>query len=146
MLEKCCKKYGEYSTLFVRLAVGIVFLVHGVGKLFGVGPVPFPVSNFTGMLANLGVPAPMAMAWAVSLLEAVGGLLVLVGLFTRYAAALHAINRAAAILLVHLSKGFSAMNGGYEFPLVLLLVSLALVASGSGEKLVLERLLFKKEL
>ena len=133
MLESL-NQYKGMSLFFVRLAVGIVFLVHGVGKLFNVGPTAMGISGFAGFLTSLGVPAASVAAVLVALVETVGGLLILIGLWTRVAALLLAVNMVVAILLVHISKGFSAAGGGYEFALVLFLSSVALVLGGAGEK------------
>lgn len=137
MLESM-NQYKGMSLFFVRLAVGIVFLVHGVGKLFNVGPTAMGLSGFSGFLSSLGVPAASFAAIVVALVETLGGLLILLGLWTRVAALLLAINMGVAILLVHIGKGFSVGNGGYEFALVLFLSALALLVGGAGEKWALD--------
>lgn len=134
-----------WSPLFIRIALGIVFLVAGVGKVFAVGPKATGIAGFAGFLASLSVPMPTLFAWLVGLLELVGGLLLLVGLFTRYAAVLLAIDMLVATWLVHLPSGFAVGNGGYEYTLVLMLVSIALVFSGPG-RLALEYAIFDHEL
>ena len=133
MLESL-DKYKGTSLFLVRLAVGIVFLVHGVGKLFNIGPTAMGLSGFSGFLTSLGVPAASFAALVVALVETLGGLLVLLGLWTRVAALLLAINMFVAIILVHISNGFSVASGGYEFALVLFLSALALLCGGAGEK------------
>ncbi len=135
----------DWSPLFIRFALGSVFLVSGVGKLFAVGPKAMGISGFAGFLGSLGVPLPALFAWFVATLELVGGLLLLVGLFTRYAAVLLAIDMLVATWLVHLPNGFAVGNGGYEYTLVLALVSVALVFSGPG-RLALEHVIFDSEL
>ena len=138
MLESL-DKYKGTSLFFVRLAVGIVFLVHGIGKLFNIGPTAMGLSGFSGFLTSLGIPAASFAALVVALVETLGGLLVLLGLWTRVAALLLAINMFVAIVLVHISKGFSAASGGYEFALVLLLSALALLCGGAGEKWAMDK-------
>src|SRR3989344_3484842 len=132
MLESL-NKYQGLGLFFVRLAVGIVFLVHGVGKLLNAGPIPLGLSAFSGFLESLGVPAASFAGLLVALIETVGGLLILLGLWTRMAALGTAIVTFVAFFLVHVSKGFSIANGGYEFILVLFLCSLALLFGGSGD-------------
>ena len=68
----------------------------------------------------------------MGLLELVGGVLLLVGLFTRVVAALLAVNMAVATVLVHLPNGFVVANGGYEYTLVLALSAVGLAVGGSG--------------
>ncbi|MFC4553410.1 MULTISPECIES: DoxX family protein [Halorussus] len=123
---------SDLGIALVRLAVGVVMVVHGIGKLFGVGPSAAPLGEFGGFLGSLGVPLPTLVALGVALVETVGGLFVLAGFLTRYAAALFAADMLAATLLVHLPRGFSVANGGYEFTLTLFLAALALVFLGSG--------------
>jgi putative oxidoreductase len=117
---------------FVRLALGIVFTVSGVGKVFAAGPKASGIDAFAGMLTQLGVPLPTIAAWGVGLLELVGGMLLLVGLFTRVVAALLAVDMAVAMVLAHLPSGFVVSNGGYEYTLVLGLVAIGLAFGGSG--------------
>ncbi|GAA0254455.1 DoxX family protein [Haladaptatus pallidirubidus] len=116
------------GTLLIRLAVGSIMLIHGIGKLFSIGPATMPMTQFTGFLAGLGIPAPSVVAWIVALVELVGGLCILVGFLTRFAAFAVAINMLAATLLVHLPEGFSDS----ELTIVLCLASFALVSIGAG--------------
>ncbi|WP_423747310.1 DoxX family protein (plasmid) [Haladaptatus sp. SPP-AMP-3] len=117
------------GTLLIRLAVGSIMIVHGTGKLFSVGPAAMSIHQFTGFLASLGVPAPSIAAWVVALIELVGGLCILVGFLTRFAAFVVGIDMLAATLLVHLPEGFSDS----ELTIVLCLVSLALISFGAGK-------------
>jgi len=52
-LAKKFKKSANWSVLFVRLAVGIIFLVHGAGKLFNIGPFAAGIGGVSGFLASL---------------------------------------------------------------------------------------------
>lgn len=133
------KKYADYAPLLLRLGVGIIFFVHGLGKLLNIGPSAVGVSNFAGFLAGMGVPLALLLAWVVAIVETFGGLAILVGFKTRLAALLVAIDIGVAILLVHLKNGFSAGNGGYEFVLLLFLASLALAFRGPGKKLAVDK-------
>lgn len=117
------------GTLLIRLAVGSIMIAHGIGKWFSVGPAAMSIPQFTGFLTSLGVPAPSVVAWIVALVELVGGLCLLVGFLTRFAAFAVAINMFAATLLVHFPEGFSDS----ELTIVLCLVSLALVSIGAGK-------------
>ncbi|RBI59954.1 DoxX family protein [halophilic archaeon] len=112
----------------IRFAVGLIMVVHGLGKVFGMGPAALPIPKFTGFLAGLGIPAAPVVAWIVALIEVGGGILVFVGLFTRVAALLVAGNMLVATFLVHLPNGFSDA----ELTIVLCLASFSLVVSGAG--------------
>lgn len=134
-----------YGPVIVRIALAIPLVVSGVGKLLGVGPKASGIDGFAGTLAGLGVPASELFAWIVGAVELGGGLLLLVGLFARYAAALAAVNMATATLLVHAPNGFVVGEGGFEYTLVLALIAVSLVATGPGA-LSLERAMFGREL
>lgn len=138
----------RFNPVALRLGFGVVLTVHGIGR-FNIGPFASDsgVAGFAGFLGgSLGVPAPLFFAWVVTLVEAVGGVLLLVGLFTRYVAALAAIDMFVAMTIFHLPRGFSAYaNAGYEFTMMLTLVGIALVLSGPGA-LSLERVVFGREL
>ncbi|WP_396611083.1 DoxX family protein [Haloferax sp. S1W] len=136
---------AQWSPVLVRLALAVPMIISGTGKIFAVGPKSMGVSGFAGFLANLGVPLPTVVAWFVGLVELVGGLLLLVGLFVRVAGGLVAVIMFVATVLVHLSNGYPASDGGVELTLMLCLVALAVVLSGPGA-LSLERTLFDGEL
>lgn len=121
----------------LRVVVGIVFLMHGGQKLFVWG-----FGGVAGFLGQVGIPAPMLAAVIVTLVEFLGGLALLLGLFTRWAAIPLAIDTLVAILAVHLKAGFFLPNG-YEFALTLLAANVALALLGSGEASV-DRLLTKR--
>lgn len=131
--------------MFTRLALGTIFVVAGAGKVFGIGPKAVGIDGFAGFLASLGVPMPELFAWIVGLVELVGGILLLAGLFTRYASVLLLADMLTAMWLVHIPNGFAVGNNGIEFPLVLALTAIALVFSGPG-RLSLERAIFGREL
>jgi putative oxidoreductase len=111
----------------LRITVGIVFLVHGYQKLFHMG-----FHGVAGMFGHMGIPLPMVSAVVVTLVEFVGGILLIAGVGTRIAAALLALDMTVAILAVHLKHGFGAQNGGFEYPLTLLAATLCLALAGGG--------------
>lgn len=110
----------------LRIVVGIVFLVHGYQKLFHMG-----FHGVAGFFAHAGIPLPMVSAVVVTLVEFVGGILLIAGIGVRIAAALLAVDMAVAILPVHLKHGFYNPMG-FEFPLTLLAATLCLALSGGG--------------
>lgn len=110
----------------LRIVVGIVFLVHGYQKLFHMG-----FHGVAGFFAHAGIPLPMVSAVVVTLVEFVGGILLIAGIGVRIAAALLAVDMAVAILAVHLKHGFYNPMG-FEFPLTLLAATLCLALSGGG--------------
>ncbi|MFX3625636.1 MAG: DoxX family protein [Ectobacillus sp.] len=118
------KNYYELGGVFLRLALGAVFIVHGFMKFQG-------LSGVEQWFASIGIPG--FAAYIVAPVELIGGLLLVVGLFTRYASVLLALVMAGAILKVKLGAGFVGANGaaGYEFDLVLLAGLIHLFLSGS---------------
>ena len=116
-----------WGLTILRIVVGIVFFVHGYQKLFHLG-----FHGVAGFFAHAGIPLPLVSAVVVTLVEVVGGLLLVAGVAVRIAAALNAIDMSVAILVVHLKHGFSAQNGGFEFPLTLLAATLCLALAGGG--------------
>jgi putative oxidoreductase len=116
----------SWGLAVLRVVVGIVFLVHGYQKLF-----TFGFHGVAGMLGHMGVPLPGFFAVVVTLVEFVGGILLILGVAPRIAAALIAIDMIVAILVVHLRKGFFS-PGGFEFPLTLLAAVVCLTIAGGG--------------
>ncbi|MGH2349864.1 MAG: DoxX family protein [bacterium] len=112
----------QLSTLLIRLAPAIVFLIHGYWKLFG-GHHDRTVALFL----TVNLPQPEALAWLIGALEFVGGLALLTGVLMRPLAALLAIEMAVAIYKVRIPQDFI---GGWEFELTLLLVCLGLAVWG----------------
>lgn len=137
------KKYSELSWLILRLGVGTIFFVHGIGKLFNIGPLAVGISGMAGFLTSLGIPGAMFFAWVSALVETFGGLFILVGLYTQYAGFLVSLDILIALILVHLPKGFSITKGGYEYALLLLLSSIALMLNGGNKKWSLANILRK---
>jgi putative oxidoreductase len=111
----------------VRVVVGIVFIAHGAQKLFGFG-----LSGITGGFTQMGVPLPTLSAPVVTFVELLGGIALVLGLFTRIAAILLAIDMLGAIVLVHFKNGFF-LPTGYEYAFTLLFVMIAIAVGGPGE-------------
>lgn len=122
-----CGKCEHWGQLILRLAIGPIFIAHGGQKLFVQGP-----AQVAGFLTQLGIPLPEISAWLLILAEFVGGILLLLGLFTRWASIPVAFDMLVAILVVHLKNGF-IVPGGFEFPLALLAIALCLMIQGGGK-------------
>lgn len=121
-------KSGQSIALgLVRMVVGLVFVLHGAQKLF-----VYHYAGVAEMFAHMGIPAPGISAALAIAAELGGGLLLLTGLYTRLAAIPVAFTMVVAIAEVHLRAGFFAQNGGFEYPLTLLVATIALMVGGSG--------------
>lgn len=141
MLERWFGGFSSWAALPLRVVVGIIFAAHGWQK-FGGG-----LDRFAGFLSNLGIPLPEVFAFLVAFFELIGGIGLIVGLFTRYWTIPLAVIMIVAIFTVKLQAGLLGGGGrpGYELDLALLAGCIALLLTGPGP-LSLERALFHKEL
>ena len=112
--------------LILRLALGLVFVVHGGQKLFVMGP-----GATGGMLGEMGVPGAALLGPLLSVVEPLAGLAVIFGLLTRVGALAIAADMLGAILFFHAKHGFFVPMG-VEFPMMLCVSALALLALGAG--------------
>lgn len=94
----------DAGKLLLRAVLAILLLFHGVSKLSG------GIGFITGMLQGLGLPA--FLGYGVYIGEVVAPLLILVGLYTRPAALVVAINMVVALLLAHTSQFFTLSDTG----------------------------------
>lgn len=118
----------SYGATILRIALGIIYIAHAYAALFVYGP-----RATTAFQRSLGLPLPEIGAWYVILAHGVGGALLLLGLWTRWAALVNLPIMAGAFFLVHLREGFfMGPKGGYEFVLLVLAATLAQVFLGSG--------------
>ena len=111
------------ALLVMRLALGAIIVVHGSHKVFG------GLHHHAEFVVSLGLPGWTAYLSAFT--EFFGGLLVLLGLFTRVAALAICIDVSVAIAKVNFHNGLMG-NGGYEFPLALAALAFALIFFGGG--------------
>lgn len=132
MLDKWMARFEPWSHLALRIAVGVIFAVHGAQKLFGAfggGGISGTARFFEEVV---GITPGTFWAVVVGLTEFLGGLALLLGLFTRYAAALLSIVMLVAMLRVHLPNGFF-LPDGIEYTLALLGANISLLLGGAGE-------------
>ncbi|MDH0615732.1 MULTISPECIES: DoxX family protein [unclassified Agrobacterium] len=119
-------RYRPQALGALRIMTALLFIAHGTQKLFG-----FPTSQMDGSLPT--------MLLAAALLELVGGILVLVGLFTRPVAFILSGQMAVAYFMAHApSNFFPALNGG-DAAILFCFIFLYLVFAGPGAFSVDER-------
>jgi putative oxidoreductase len=118
----------ELGKLVLRVTLAVLILFHGIAKLTGgIGPIP-------GMLAKAGMPSELG--YLVFVGEVIAPVLILVGLWTRLAACIVAINMMVAVWLVHSTQLFSfSKNGGWALELqgffFFTAIAVALLGAGS---------------
>ncbi|GAA2018974.1 DoxX family membrane protein [Pseudokineococcus marinus] len=117
----------DLALLLARLLVGVVLAVHGWDKLVDQG-----VQGTAGFLGSLGVPAPEVAAVAVSVVELLGGLLLVLGAATTLVSVLVLVDMAGAFWLVHRGNGVLVDGGGWELVGVVAAAALALLGAGPG--------------
>ena len=101
--------------------------MHGWVKVTGAG-----LAGVSGYMAKQGLEPSSAFATAAMVLETVGAVCIVLGLFTRFFAAALAIELLIAFLVVHFAAGFSVGKGGYEYVLLLGIVLFAIAIRGGG--------------
>ena len=117
----------DLAKLLLRIALGVLVLLHGVAKLNG------GLSGITGMVEAQGLPG--FLGYAVLIGEVVAPLMVLAGFHARIGAVLVAINMVVAIMLVHMGDlGRLNGQGGWalELQAMFLATALALALIGPG--------------
>ena len=132
-------RYNNWSLMVLRVILGAVFIYHGYPKLFGEGA----IQGTAGFFDSLGIPIPVFSAVLVGIVEFFGGVMLVLGLFSRWVSIPIAVNMLVALFLVHLKNGFSIAAGGFEFVLVLFAMALVVLTHGSGA-LSVESLFAKK--
>lgn len=112
------KPYSSHTYAALRIMTGLLFIFHGSQKMFG-----FPKE---------GPDSPAFVTWIAGPLELFGGVLIMVGLFTRWTAFLCSGLMAAAYWMAHGTKHlFPMMNGG-ELAVLYCFVFLFIAANGPG--------------
>lgn len=129
-LNRILTTRSDFAPVFLRLALGVIMAAHGAQKLFGWfgGYGLQATGNF--FAENLGLKPGLLMAALAGGAEFFGGVLLVIGLFTRPAAALIGFTMVVALVKVHNSSFF--LPSGMEFVLALLAMSLALIFTGGG--------------
>jgi putative oxidoreductase len=132
-------RWKPWALVPLRMIIGFGFFAHGYAKLSrGVG-------GFGGVLGAIGVPAPLASAWLTTLVEIVGGLAIVAGVYVPFAVVPLVIVMLTAMFTVHLPNGFSSIKlmsvtaegakfgpPGYELNLVYIAALVTLALGGAS--------------
>ncbi|MBS3168962.1 DoxX family protein [Candidatus Woesearchaeota archaeon] len=130
-LQKYADKYKNWLYVVFRVLVGGVFFIHGAQKVFG-------------WLGGQKVPEMLSLMGAAGLIELLGGLLVVLGLFTRLTALVSAVEMLVALFMFHLPSGWNPLLNKGEAALLFFAAFLVLFVYGN-QKWSLEQKLLGKE-
>jgi len=114
-------KLNDIANWGIRSAIGIIFIVHGSGKL---NP------GFVGFLTER-VGFPPEMQTPIALAEMIPGILLIAGVLTRISASMLAIVMLGAIFYVKKAANITG-EGGFELDLILLAGTLVVIVAGPG--------------
>jgi putative oxidoreductase len=122
----------DFALLIGRVAIGLCFVVHALGKLGIIGS--GTLDGFAGWLEELGVPMPAVQARVAMASELVGGLLLTFGLATRPACLVLIITMLVAGIVGHRGAGYLITNDppGAEYTINLGVVCLMFLLVGPG--------------
>jgi putative oxidoreductase len=121
--ERMYGQLKDVTALLGRIAVGVVFLAHGLQKWdMGVG-------GTTDMVTAMGIPLPALSALFLIVVETVGAVAFIAGAALPLLGVLFAVDMIGALFFVHLDAGLTG-QGGYELVLVLGAAALALGFNG----------------
>lgn len=128
------------SWLLVRLGVGWNLAYHGYGKIVrGMVAQSKQLDVTVPYLASINLP----LSYVLTFVEGLGGLCIMLGLFTRFFAAANAIEMGFLTFVVYWGTGFSWLQRGYEYTLLWGVMCLAIALRGGGP-LSLDRLIGKE--
>lgn len=133
-------RFGAWSPLLLRLITGVGFIAHGWAKIAR------GTAGFEKLLIQTGVPMHHLMSIIAPYTEILGGIAILIGLFTRLVAIPLIITMLTAMLTVNIHYGFSSIKTigltpsgplfgppGYEINLMYIAILVSLIVTGAGK-------------
>ena len=122
----------DVGLLALHVIPGVLFMGHGAQKLFGLFG-GHGIEGTGGFIESLGLRPGRLHATLAGAAEFFGGLLLALGLFVPFAAAILIATMVTASLTAHRGKGIWAQDGGFELPLVFATIAFGLAAVGAGD-------------
>ncbi|MEO4046610.1 DoxX family protein [Pseudomonas sp. CAU 1711] len=139
LIKNLMTSNAGYGITLLRVGAGLTFAAHGAQKLFGwFGG--YGLEGVGQWMESIGITPGYLMAALAGSAEFFGGLALVVGLLVRPAALSLLVAMLVAMFAVHWPNGFFITNNGYEYALILGLISAVLMIEGAG-KLSLDRIL-----
>ncbi|MFB5603072.1 MAG: DoxX family protein [Candidatus Nitrosomaritimum aestuariumsis] len=103
----------------LRASIGVIFIVHSLKKFD---------PSWQEWLINMGIPPELQLP--IALAELIGGILLVIGILTRISAAIFSIILLGAIFHIRWENGFFISQGGWEWDLAMLAVTLSIIVAG----------------
>ena len=130
--------FEDLALLLLRIFMGGTFLVYAIKKVQG-------FDNYVVLFSDkLDLPFPMINLYLVMAVEGIGGILLVLGVLTRFISIPLIFTMVVAFFLVNINNGFAASNFGVEVPLAYISILIVLFAFGSGKISVDDKLLKSK--
>jgi putative oxidoreductase len=120
-LNSHAQRWAPHVLSIVRIVSALIFIEHGTQKFFA-----FPAASASGS------PALLSLSWWQGVIELVGGILLLLGLFTRPVAFILAGDMAFAYWMVHAPRNFYPVLNGGDSAILYCFVFLYLAFAGGG--------------
>ena len=120
------KTSPEFGAFGLRISLGVMWIAHAGLKMF-----TFTMPGFASWLESIGF-SPL-LAWPIFLVELIGGVLILMGVYARHAS-LALIPVMAVAMYTHIGNGWVHISegGGWEYPLFLIMASIVHITIGNG--------------
>ena len=137
LLNTALRTQAGYGISLLRVVTGLTFMAHGAQKLFGwFGG--YGLAGVAQWMESIGLTPGYLLAALAGSAEFFGGLALVVGLLVRPAAVSLFVAMLVAIVSVHWVNGFFMADNGFEYAMILALISAVLLIEGAG-KLSLDR-------
>ena len=118
--DEFSERWAPYAVAALRIVTALLFVMHGTSKMLDM-----PHTSMSG-------PAMWSLFWVAGIIELVGGTLVLIGLFTRWASFILAGEMAIAYFMIHAPQSAYPMINHGEAAVLFCFIFLLLVATGAG--------------
>ena len=118
---------SELPKVVLRIAVGTVFLYHGIMKVLN------GIEGFATYIRALGIPFSPIISYLVVTAEFFGGLMLIAGFYARWATLPLIATMIVAIVKVTGKYGFNVFDKGYEYNMILIACLVAILIQGSGK-------------